>query len=461
MRALATVALLSSLSACASHRSRDEAHAAAPPAVVDPPPPAEAPASKEKNDDGTGLGPACPAVDEAKIEPPACDDAIASVPVPAVVDPAGSLVHFHERVLALARGASSERVRIAVYGDSNAQADMMTGHMRRVLQARFGDGGHGFVVLGKPKGWYGHQDVRRGGTWKAFRNIQVSNDLVRDRHYGFANIASETTSPGAEAWVATAKQGPIGTRVARFEVFYFRRPEGGTFDVLADGKVVKTISTRADAFEAGVEAIVLDDGPHELRCVARGHGPVRFAGVALERDVPGVVVDALGTGAMNIGQMSWVQSSTRRPMLARRDYDLVVFHLGTAQSMLSQHKEWARKVVEDVRAALPRASILFLTPPDMLEPRFGTASAPRIVTVSKQIREVAAETGSAFWDYRAAMGGDGSMRTFAMKKLAWTDWVHLHRAGHDLMGDRLMRALFMDLARHRAEHPDAGCARVE
>src|SRR5207302_11491 len=118
-----------------------------------------------------------------------------------------------------------------------------------------------------------------------------------------ANIASETSSWGARAWVATAKDGPVGTRASRFEVFFFRRPGGGAFDVFADGTLVKTISTRADAFEAGIEEIDVEDGPHELLCVARGRGPVRLAGVALERDVPGIVVDSLGTGAMSIGQM--------------------------------------------------------------------------------------------------------------------------------------------------------------
>ncbi len=399
----------------------------------------------------------CAPVDETKLEPPPCSDPIASVAIPEIVDPSGSLAHFHERLVGLARGTVKDRVRIALYGDSNAQADMMTGHMRRTLQGRFGDGGHGFVFLGHPRGWYGHQDVRRGGTWSAFRNIQVSTDLVLDRHYGFANLATETSNGGAQAWVATAKAGAVGTRAGVFDVFFFRRPGGGTFDILADGQVVRTVSTRAEIFEAGIEEVVLDDGPHELRCVSRGHGPVRLVGVSLERDVPGIVIDSLGTGAMAINQMSWVQSSTRKPMLARRDYDLVIVHLGTAQSMLSQHKRWAKSVIDDLRAALPHASILFLTPPDALVNRFGPVSDPRIVTVARQIQELATETGVAFWDYRAAMGGDASMLTFLRKKLAWTDAIHLNNKGHQIMGDRLMRALLEDTARFRAEHPDAGC----
>jgi lysophospholipase L1-like esterase len=42
-------------------------------------------------------------------------------------------------------------------------------------------------------------------------------------------------------------------------------------------------------------------------------------------------------------------------------------------------------------------------------------------------------------------------------QLAWTDAIHLNNQGHQIMGDRLMRALLEDNARYRALHPDAGC----
>ena len=78
--------------------------------------------------------------------------------------------------------------------------------------------------------------------------------------------------------------------------------------------------------------------------------------------------------------------------------------------------------------------------------------------MARQITELASETGVAFWDYRAAMGGDASMLTFLRKRLAWTDAIHLNNKGHQIMGDRLMHALLEDNARYRAGHSDAGCA---
>ena len=53
----------------------------------------------------------------------------------------------------LARGKATEHVRIAVYGNSNMTMDYMTGAMRRLLQSKFGDGGHGYVAMARPLAW--------------------------------------------------------------------------------------------------------------------------------------------------------------------------------------------------------------------------------------------------------------------------------------------------------------------
>jgi hypothetical protein len=423
---------------------------APPPVTLPPPPLVETPPEVKEAE------PACPPIDEAKIAPPKIEDIIPDVAVPAIVDPKGTLAPFYEKLAALARGGK-ETVRIAMYGDSNLTADWLTARMRRTLQGRFGDAGHGFVALARPKGWYQHQDVRHGIMWSAFTPYAVSNDLVPDGHYGIANMAAEANGAGAEAWVGTAKSGPIGTSASRFDFFFLKRPGGGIFDVVADGKVVKTVSTRAPAYEAGIDEVQLEDGPHELHFVSRGHGMVRFYGVAMERDVPGVIVDSLGTGAMNIVQMSWSKSETRRPMVERRGWDLVLFQLGTTQSVLYRHKSAARQVIADLRAALPHASFLFMTPPDYLKNRQGPGSDPRIVKVAQELREIAEENDTAFWDYRTAMGGDGSMRTFITKGLAIADHVHLKQAAQDMMADRFLNALFQDMGAWLEKEKTAGC----
>ena len=51
--------------------------------------------------------------------------------------------------------------RISHYGDSPITGDMITSTVRRKLQLRFGDAGHGFILAGKPWNWYGHIGVHQ------------------------------------------------------------------------------------------------------------------------------------------------------------------------------------------------------------------------------------------------------------------------------------------------------------
>src|SRR2546430_12522586 len=60
-----------------------------------------------------------------------------------------NLRRFWESLSALDSGSAQDDVRIVQYGDSHTAADFETGAIRKTLQTRFGDGGRGFVLLGK------------------------------------------------------------------------------------------------------------------------------------------------------------------------------------------------------------------------------------------------------------------------------------------------------------------------
>jgi hypothetical protein len=232
--------------------------------------------------------PRCTPLDPSKVARFTCVSSQLDVPVPPLVDPKSTLAPFYERIAGLARGNARNHVRIAMYGDSNLTADATTGRLRRQLQGRFGDGGHGYVALSHPWEWYSHNDVHHDGTWKLFRQIATSTNKIPDAHYGFANIAAECATPGCAAWVSTDPRpgAPVGWTTSSFDLFFLERPDGGQLDVAIDGTVVRAIDTRAPAFAAAFARFDVPDGHHELKVLIKGHGPVRLYGVALERGTP-------------------------------------------------------------------------------------------------------------------------------------------------------------------------------
>ncbi|MGK4455731.1 hypothetical protein, partial [Klebsiella pneumoniae] len=82
--------------------------------------------------------------------------------------------------------------------------------------------------------------------------------------------------------------------------------------------------------EAAFEKIVVPDGPHKAVFSVPGGKPVRFFGVAMEREKPSVVIDAFGAVSLTVQQMA-----TRNDLkilnatLAHRKYDLVIYLTGT------------------------------------------------------------------------------------------------------------------------------------
>ena len=380
------------------------------------------------------------------------------VELPSIEDPFGALEHFNERIASLARNTASEHVRVGVYGDSNMTMDWITSGMRRLLQGKYGDGGHGYVALGRPWGWYQHNDVRHDSPAAHWKFCAISTHPCDDGHYGFANIAAESSEAGAYSWVATAPEGAaIGKTVSRATLYYLKQPGGGRIRLKIDRKEERLVSTRGGRHEAAFESIEVPDGAHKFEFLTLGDGPARLFGLTLERDPPSVIVDSLGAGALNYEQMLRVKQASRGAMLKERRYDLVVFLLGTNLFSPNQHAAWIKRLFDQYRRALPRASLLMLSPPDLELTQDAKASDPRIVKLVDQLRAIAKEEHVAFWDFRAAMGGDLSMRHFAKHHLATWDLIHFTEPGGRLMGQRFAHALMNGVRQHVEHHPEAGC----
>jgi hypothetical protein len=405
---------------------------------------------------------ACPSLDPARYELPPYDESAIDAPLPLLVDPSDQVMaKFHERVAALLRGRTTEPVRIGIYGDSNMTQDGISGGMRRMLQKKLGDSGHGYVALGRAWPWYLHMDVKHGAHWPDWKAYSTSVQPAPDTYYGFANVAFDSARRGAMTYAETADpDAPVGRAVGRFEAYFLKRPRGGSFIVRIDGVDTRTVSATAPRPVAGFERFEVPDGPHRFELIATSDDPVRVFGVSMERTLPGVVVDSLGTGALNYEQMTRVERSSRRAMLEERRYDLVMFLLGSNVYAPNERvsTDWIRNVIDAHREARPGLPVVLLSPTDIAPAMDAKRSDPRIRALVPQLRRSAEATGAAYWDFWSAMGGDLSIvRLRKQIGLASSDLIHLTRKSGRMMGERLAHALMRDFARYVSAHPKAGC----
>lgn len=399
-----------------------------------------------------------------------------------------ALESFYTRLARVDAGEEGLKARVIHYGDSHIAADMWTGQLRRRLQERFGDGGHGFLLPGKPWKSYHHQDVRHGSPnprhWSAER-IRTRSSL-QDRLLGLGGYTVSSSRRGASVWASTSDKSQYGDTAGIFELFYLEQPGGGRVEIRADGKRLKRIQTNSPQVAPGYFRHELAEGPHTFEVEAQGGGQVRLFGMVMESQGSGVVYDSVGiNGARATMPLAWDTELWQRH-LAHRSPDLMVLTYGTNEVDdtldMERYQAKVRQVLGLMKEAVPGASCLLMGPPDRAWKVEGDAALSEAATAARMRadedpgdntlwdtplqlmdiisaqREAAREAGCAFWSTYDAMGGAGSMDLWARSQpsLAQRDRIHLNRAGYQKVADLFIESLLFDYQRR---YPQAVGAR--
>ncbi|MEO0323467.1 MAG: GDSL-type esterase/lipase family protein [Myxococcota bacterium] len=345
-------------------------------------------------------------------------------------------------------GRGEGQARLVFYGASHVASDFFTGALRKSLQARFGDAGHGVILPAHPWRTYRHLGVRLESDRRRWHGHKVvASDREAD-YYGVAGAYVETDTRGAFGRVSTTASG-LGSRAGLFDLYYLARPGGGSFDVFLDGQRQDRVATGAPRAAGAYATYRVPDGPHTLEVRARGDGPVRLFAVAVERETPGVIVDTLGiNGARARYQQLW-DDGLYREHLARRRADLVALAYGTNESgdrrPIASYEASLRSVVRRVREVAPNASCLLIGPSDrpVSRPDGAFEDRPRTADIVAVQHRVAVSEGCAFFDLVAFSGGPLSMVEWAAKDPAYAapDHVHYTRRGYERLAQVLEAAL--------------------
>jgi len=349
--------------------------------------------------------------------------------VPDLDIPAGSLDSFYA---SLRRGRVT---RVLHYGDSPTTADSITADIRRLLQRRFGDAGHGFLLIAKPWAWYGHDGIRLDA--KGWQIAPASQSRAADGIHGLGGV-SFTGGAGA-----VSRVGLPGADYSRLTVYYLSQHDGGTFAITAGDMKIGEVQTAADETKPRFAQIALPTGAAAIELTVSS-GRVRLFGYRFDKDQPGVQYSSLGVNGAQIQMvLRYYEPKQWTAALQHEDPALVVLNYGTNESVYpayveKQYPDELRKVIARIRTALPKASILLMGPMD-----HGETTPPvleKLVEIQKQIAE---ETGCAFFNTFHAMGGAGTMNRWyhSEPRLVSADFMHPLPAGAARVGELFESAL--------------------
>jgi len=360
-------------------------------------------------------------------------DPILPIPAPARLgkspflldDSRGQLDHFYKALWRSEKRENGAVTRIVHYGDSPTTSDLITGDVRELLQRRFGDAGHGFVLVDKPWAWYQHVGVKLFAS--GWLIAPASHFEAQDGMFGLGGVTFSGSAPARSTIIFERR------RYSQFEVWYLRQPSGGVLTVSADGQLLGHVDTRGDSKSPGFAPFRVESGASGLN-IQVDQGSVRLFGITAEKAGPGIVYDSLGLNGGSIEVLSHMFNPTHwAEELRHRRPDLIIVNYGTNEAgfgsfLDSEYERELREVIRRIRGAVPDSSILVMSPLDRgrRTPSGEIETMPTIPRIVSIQRRVASETGCGFFDTFEAMGGAGTIgRWYAAEpRLIAADLIH-------------------------------------
>lgn len=367
-------------------------------------------------------------------------------------------------------------VRIAYFGDSYIEGDILTMDLRAMLQQKYGGCGAGFVEIACVSSDFRRSLITKREGWNAYH----ANEKGRGFNNSLQGIAGSYFIPGGTATFDV--RGPKNLYAGLLDTadvatVYFTPGDGLNIDYALNGKenhllytngaasapetydeVVEQLDSDSVVHYTTVTRVVMPAQPdpghvHEEKVRGRigrfalsvtgGHAS-RFYGVSFDGH-RGISLDNFSMRGSGGQHLLKIPQETLRSFAALRPYDLIVIHFGlnVADPKQKDYGAYAAKmgeVIEHMKAAYPHASILIVGIGDRdtrdIDGELHTMGGVREL-ISYQ-RKMASDHHVAFWNLYRAMGGNGSLARMAEKKQANKDYTHINHAG----GRRLASLLF-------------------
>ena len=363
------------------------------------------------------------------------------------------MAHFYRALNGI--GQMERPVRIAYFGDSFIEGDILTADLRELLQDKFGGMGAGFTDVAPPfagfrntlhlyhKGWDVRNVLQRDSCERGRLSLtqryampldSAYSDIRGSRHYAHLDSFEVAT-------LYISSPYPVGLRI--------RKNYGKRDSLTTEGT-------------GRIETIRTEGNLKRVRYYMDHDSLTTCYGVALEGR-QGIVLDNFsfrGSGGTSLGNLPlrhWKEFGRVRP------YDLIILHFGlnVATKDLLDYGYYVHslsRVLDRMKAAYPEASFLIVGVSDREDKIDGELhTMPGVKALMKYQQQAAAQNHIAFWNLYEAMGGEGSIVKMADSEPrgARKDYTHITRHGGQVIAEKFYKSLMYDYEKFIKKDKDA------
>lgn len=351
-----------------------------------------------------------------------------------------SLTGFLQKLHELKNGRK-RKVRIAYFGDSMIEGDLLTQTLRKLLQQAFGGSGVGFVPITSQVSQFRQTvtDNYSDGWEDVNFKSGNSNRLFFSGHLFHTSSASVqmTDQTITDSTAIIEKSILCGFVPKSIGITVNNKPftlhAGKTFNRIALGNDKNT----------GIRLAVAND-------------QLPVYGISFE-SASGIIVDNFSFRGITGVEWGRIDSSFLEAIEENNPYDLIVFQYGVNLLFRPNDKNfsWYAKsmlpVVRKFRNCFKETEFLLISTADRAF-RYGTQykSAIGIDSLIKVQAALAFETNSSFYNLFETMGGTNSIVDWANRKpsLANKDYVHPNHKGAEVLAHLFFESLMRDYEKY-------------
>jgi lysophospholipase L1-like esterase len=355
-----------------------------------------------------------------------------------------NLNHFFDAL----KKSNKRQVRIAFYGDSFIEGDIISASLRDTLQRAFGGRGVGLVPLAAETAGFRKSIKHTYLNWDTYSLLLSPHATLPIGISGYTYIPKEnnqvTYQPGKV---------PPQENFKTIKVLYQNSGPAVINYSINDKPETRKSLDQSDRLR---QLTIQHPDIQSIQFRINPYDGALFYGISFEDDY-GVYVDNFSmrrNSGIALGKLS---SHLMKQFNEYLDYKLIILQYGlnVASEADSTNYVWYTskmiKVIHDLKEAFPSASFLLLSVSDRGVNKDGKVMTMEAIPNMRDMqRKIAKQSGIAFWDMFEAMGGRNSIihYTEAEPPLASKDYTHLNHLGGIKVGRKLADALFYEINKH-------------
>ncbi|PWB23546.1 SGNH/GDSL hydrolase family protein [Flavobacterium sp. HTF] len=353
------------------------------------------------------------------------------------------LISFYEKLYQLEKNPQ-HKVRIAYYGDSMTDGDLIVQDVRMNYQERFGGNGVGFVsIISESSASRGSVKTLFSKNWKTQSYLNVkrpTSPFGVNGHVFFANDKANTT------WVQyEAGLNKFSTALDNPTLFYGKSHKKGNVNFIIGKDTLRKMLNPSNL----VNTLKVSSGSIKtFKANFTQSDSIPIYGFNFDNG-SGVHVDNFSQRGNSGLPISMFDAGVMQAFNNNLKYDLIILHYGTnvlnyGTKNYSWYQKGMTKTVNKIKESFPGVSILIVSTADKstkYDLEMKTDSA--VVPLMKAQKRYALDTESGFVNLYTLMGGDGSMVKWADESPARAnkDYTHFNQRGAKAIGNLLYSQL--------------------